>query len=64
MGEWVKHHVKEEETEMFPKLRKTDMDMTSIGAELAERKAELMAEDDEAGKEEKLDGEADEEEES
>jgi hypothetical protein len=48
MGEWVKHHVKEEETEMFPKLQKTDMDMKAIGAELAERKAELMAESEDA----------------
>jgi hemerythrin superfamily protein len=52
MGEWVKHHVKEEETEMFPKLQKTDMDMAAIGAELAERKAELMAESEDAEGEE------------
>jgi hemerythrin superfamily protein len=65
MGEWVKHHVKEEETEMFPKLQKTDMDMDSIGAELAERKAELMAENEEAGDNEpEMNGEAEKDEES
>lgn len=44
MGEWVKHHVKEEETELFPKLKKTKMDMAAIGEQLAARKEELMAE--------------------
>ena len=46
MSEWVKHHVKEEETQMFPKLLKTDMDMKEIGAALAARKEELMEEYD------------------
>ncbi|HKP65676.1 MAG TPA: hemerythrin domain-containing protein [Casimicrobiaceae bacterium] len=43
LGEYVVHHVKEEEGEMFPKARKA-IDTEAIGAELAARKSELMME--------------------
>jgi hypothetical protein len=39
----VKHHVKEEQTEMFPKSRKTSLDMHELGAQIASRKMELKA---------------------
>jgi hemerythrin superfamily protein len=42
LGEYIDHHAKEEETEMFPKLRKTELDLKALGADMAGRKAELM----------------------
>lgn len=44
LGEYVDHHVEEEQDEMFPKCRKAGMDLAGLAAQLAERKAELMAE--------------------
>lgn len=42
LGEQVRHHVKEEEEELFPEVSETDMNLQAVGAKLAARKAELM----------------------
>ena len=43
MSEYVKHHVKEEQNEIFRKARATSLDMRELGARIAARKRELLA---------------------
>lgn len=42
--EYVKHHVKEEEKEMFPKVKQLSLDLKELGARMKERKTALMTE--------------------
>lgn len=48
LGEYIEHHVKEERNEMFPKVRRSRLDLVSMRDELMSRKEELMAEAEEA----------------
>jgi hemerythrin superfamily protein len=41
LSELIEHHVKEEEEEMFPKARKAGLDLVALGAQIAERKAQI-----------------------
>ena len=43
LSEQIEHHVEEEEGEMFPKVRKTKVDLVALGEQMAARKEELMA---------------------
>jgi hemerythrin superfamily protein len=44
LSEYIEHHVKEEEGQMFVQARKADMNTAELGKRIAERKEELRTE--------------------
>jgi len=42
MGEGIKHHMKEERNELFPKIKESDMDLETLGEKMWERRSALL----------------------
>jgi len=45
LGEFVNHHIREEQNQMFPQVRKSDLDLNDIAEQMRARKQELMGEE-------------------
>ena len=70
LHEYVNHHVNEEQRKMFPRVKRTELDLVALGSELQARKQEIEAElgaamadesradDDESGTEDEPSGQS------
>ena len=48
LGEYVRHHIKEEEGEMFAAAKKSDLDFDELAGRMRQRKEELVGETEKA----------------
>lgn len=42
LSEQVRHHIEEEEDELFPEVEGAELDLEALGRKMAERKAALL----------------------
>jgi len=45
LGEFVNHHIREEQNEMFPQVRKTDLDLNALAERMRSRKQQLVGDE-------------------
>jgi hemerythrin superfamily protein len=50
LGEYVRHHIKEEQGEMFPAARKAGLDLQAIGERMRARRDELAGQEESVGR--------------
>lgn len=44
LGEYVKHHIEEEQNRIFPRMKRAEMDLETLGQDIRQRRNELRSE--------------------